>query len=195
MLDPLLTLIAAKAKAVGLVAGTALVTTALVGGGAVAITAVSSETPLTEEAVVSAAATPTVGIGNGKGQGAENRSATATAVLEGKAPAASVVFTCDPTKNHGQNVSAYAKSLPKGPGRGQQVSAAAKSDCGKKAGEAKPAKPVKAAKPAKPAKAPKPVKPAKAAKPAKPAKAATAAVPAERAKPAKPAKGKGSGKG
>jgi type II secretory pathway pseudopilin PulG len=42
-----------------------------------------------------------------------------------------VAFTCDPAKTHGQNVSAYARSLPQGPGRGRQVSQAARSDCGK----------------------------------------------------------------
>ena len=43
-------------------------------------------------------------------------------------------FVCDPTLNHGQNVSAYARSLPKGPGRGRLVSQAARSDCGKAPG-------------------------------------------------------------
>ena len=40
-------------------------------------------------------------------------------------------FVCDPALTHGQNVSAYARSLPKGPGRGRLVSAAARSDCGR----------------------------------------------------------------
>ena len=40
-------------------------------------------------------------------------------------------FVCDPALSHGQNVSAYARSLPKGPGRGRLVSQAARSDCGK----------------------------------------------------------------
>jgi hypothetical protein len=44
-----------------------------------------------------------------------------------------VAFTCDPTKSHGQNVSAYARSLALGPGRGRQVSQVARSDCGKPA--------------------------------------------------------------
>ena len=48
-----------------------------------------------------------------------------------KAAAAGPEFVCDPTLNHGQNVSAYARSLPKGPGRGRLVSQAARSDCGK----------------------------------------------------------------
>ena len=43
-------------------------------------------------------------------------------------------FVCDPALNHGQNVSAYARSLPKGPGRGRLVSQAARSDCGKAPG-------------------------------------------------------------
>ncbi len=42
-------------------------------------------------------------------------------------------FVCDPALSHGQNVSAYARSLPKGPGRGRLVSQAARSDCGKTA--------------------------------------------------------------
>ena len=56
MLDPLLNVLAAKAKAVGLVAGTALVTSALVGGGAIAMTSVSSESALEQETVVTATA-------------------------------------------------------------------------------------------------------------------------------------------
>ncbi len=40
-------------------------------------------------------------------------------------------FVCDPALSHGQNVSAYARSLPKGQGRGRLVSQAARSDCGK----------------------------------------------------------------
>ena len=40
--------------------------------------------------------------------------------------------SCDPDLNHGQNVSAYARSLPKGPGRGRQVSQFARSACGKR---------------------------------------------------------------
>jgi hypothetical protein len=44
-------------------------------------------------------------------------------------------FVCDPALSHGQNVSAYARSLPKGPGRGRLVSQAARSDCGKPAGD------------------------------------------------------------
>jgi hypothetical protein len=44
-------------------------------------------------------------------------------------------FVCDPALSHGQNVSAYARSLPKGPGRGRLVSQAARSDCGKPSGD------------------------------------------------------------
>ena len=40
-------------------------------------------------------------------------------------------FVCDPALSHGRNVSAYARSLPKGPGRGRLVSQAARSACGK----------------------------------------------------------------
>jgi hypothetical protein len=48
------------------------------------------------------------------------------------APAvAGPAFVCDPARSHGENVSAYARSLPKGPGRGRLVSQAARSDCGK----------------------------------------------------------------
>lgn len=32
---------------------------------------------------------------------------------------------------HGQNVSAYARSLPEGPGRGRLLSAAARTECGR----------------------------------------------------------------
>lgn len=189
MFDPLLTLIAAKTKAVGLVAGTAMVTTALVGGGAVAMTAVSDSEDLAAETAVEQVVdttasdleavqavtsdTPTVGIDEPEED---------TPKVPRPLPAD---FTCDDTKNHGQNVSAYAKSLPKGPGRGEKVSAVAQSDCGKKAGgesaeaeveaaevgaaevaesedakteEVKEPKPAKAEKPARAEKAPKAAK-------------------------------------
>ena len=181
MFDPLLTLIAAKTKAVGLVAGTAMITTALVGGGAVAMTAVSSEGAVDETVVVEetldttgsdleavqavTSDTPTVGI-----EEPEEDTPKVPRPLPSD-------FTCDDSLNHGQNVSAYAKSLPKGPGRGEKVSAVAQSDCGKKAGEeaesteaaaeTEDAEDVEEVEEPKPAKAEKPAKPAKAAKPAK----------------------------
>ena len=173
MLDTLLVLLAAKAKTVALVAGTAVVTAGAVGGGAVAVQTVSAEQPSPGVAVAEdAPATPTVGTGKqGKGRGAEQRSDSATAVVTGDGASPVVTFVCDPTRNHGQNVSAYVHSLPKGKGRGALVSSAARSDCGKGGGEAEEAEApdveapdVEASKPAKPATA-------KAAKPAKPSKA------------------------
>ena len=189
MFDPLLTLIAAKTKAVGLIAGTAMVTTALVGGGAVAMTSVSDSEDLAEEtAVVSTEATPapadlqvvesatsdtpTVGIEEPEEEDAD------TPKVPRPLPSD---FTCDDTKNHGQNVSAYAKSLPKGPGRGEKVSAVAQSDCGKTAGEESESTEAEDAESevaetetesdeALPARAEKPAKKAKKAKPAKAAK-------------------------
>ena len=192
MFDPLLTLIAAKTKAVGLIAGTAMVTTALVGGGAVAMTSVSDSEDLAEEtAVVSTEATPapadlqvvesatsdtpTVGIEEPEEEDAD------TPKVPRPLPSD---FTCDDTKNHGQNVSAYAKSLPKGPGRGQKVSAVAQSDCGKKSGEeaesteseesevedAESEVETETDEVEEPARAEKPAKKAKKAKPAKAAK-------------------------
>ena len=131
MFDPLLTLIAAKAssmgRTVGLVAGTAMVTTALVGGGAVAMTVVSSESDLQEDAaVVQTVASPAAEVV------ALPLAATGTVGISPKPrPSLPADFVCDDSKNHGQNVSAYAKSLPKGPGRGEKVSAVAQSDCGK----------------------------------------------------------------
>ena len=137
MLDPMLTLIAAKAKAVGLVAGTAMVTTALVGGGAVAMTAVNAEGDVQEEtAVVQTVEAPA-------DLAVAPTSDTGTVGIDPEVPEEPKVrpplpddFTCDESKNHGQNVSAYARSLPKGPGRGEKVSAVAQSDCGKAAGDA-----------------------------------------------------------
>ena len=153
MLDTALALLAVKAKTIALVAGTAVVTAGAVGGGSVALQAVSSETPVVQAA---AAATPTVTIGigrKGNGRGAERRSDTATAVLTGQPLKPAV---CDPTLNHGQNVSAYARSLPPGPGRGRLVSQFAQSDCGKTAAkvdagevDADDAESTKAEKPAK----------------------------------------------
>ena len=202
MFDPLMTLLAAKAKAVGLVAGTALATTALVGGGAVAITAVSSDTELAPETSVSqdadstqalpagdaaVSATPTVGI--------EPPAETAPVQVDSDADGLDdatglpVGFVCDESKNHGQNVSAYARSLPQGPGRGEKVSAVAQSDCGKtEATEVETAEAEEVEEP-KPAKAEKPAKPAKPAKAAKPAKPAAAEGSAER-----PAASEGKGK-
>ena len=193
MFDPLLTLIAAKTKAVGLVAGTAMVTTALVGGGAVAMTAVSDETAVVPEAAVvledtttapadqqvveaAPAATPTVGI--------EEPETEPVDEPEKVRPPLPADFTCDDTKNHGQNVSAYAKGLPKGPGRGEKVSAVAQSDCGKKSGEeaesteseeaevedAESEVETETDEVEEPARAEKPTKKAKKAKPAKAAK-------------------------
>ena len=222
MLDPLMTLLVAKAKAVSLVAGTALATTALVGGGAVAYTAVSSDTELTPETSVSqdvdstqalpaddatVSATPTVGIETPTEETAPVQVDEDADGLD-DATGLPMGFVCDDTKNHGQNVSAFARSLPKGPGRGQLVSAVAKSDCGKSAEtveteeaeleateaeeteETEEAKPVKAQKPAKAEKPAKAQKPAKADKPAKAQKPAKADKPAKSGKPAK-AEGKG----
>jgi hypothetical protein len=177
--NTLISLFATKAKAGALVAGTALATTAVVGGGAVVLQNVGSEQAVSE-AGGPATPTATIGIGkNGKGKGKENRSDTATAVLEGKDAPTTVTFTCDPSKNHGQNVSSFARSLPKGAGRGEQVSQAAQSDCGKdvkpsptatdaateKAEAEKAEKTAKATtvKPAKPVRTSAPVKPAKPA--------------------------------
>ena len=134
MLDSLLTLLAAKAKVGALVAGSALATTAAVGGGAVAFQAVSDEEPVeapVETVVVEEAPVEAVEVVE------PAPSPTDVAVEEEPAPA--VTFTCDPTKNHGQNVSAYVHSLPKGPGRGELVSAAAQSDCGKEGEESEDA--------------------------------------------------------
>jgi hypothetical protein len=151
---PVLTLLAVKAKAVGLVAGTALATSAVVGGGAMVVTSVSEETPITQE-VVENVDSESADAANPVAEGDETDTELAeeldaepvteleegldteepdvagedvTATAEGE-------FVCDDSKNHGQNVSAYARSLPKGPGRGEKVSAAAQSDCGKQAGD------------------------------------------------------------
>lgn len=185
MLDTVLTLLAAKAKTVALVAGTAAVTAGAVGGGTVALQAVSdsSDLPAAVAPVDVATPTSTIGIGRqGKGQGAQNRSDTATAVLTGGgSDAPAVTFTCDPANNHGQNVSAYARSLPKGPGRGAAVSEAARSDCGKGAAESPEVEEVEAAEAdeteAEQPKAAKPAKPAKAAKPVKAGRPAGAGKP------------------
>lgn len=209
MFDPLLTLIAAKAssmgRTVGLVAGTAMVTTALVGGGAVAMTVVSSESDLQEDAAVvqtvaenadvfalPMADSGTVGIDPEEPKSDKPR------------PPLPDDFTCDESKNHGQNVSAYARSLPKGPGRGEKVSAVAQSDCGKdgKDGEAGEAD-VDAAEEAEEAEEPKPDQAAKKAAQAERKAARTAEqgerkaakkAAADERKAAKGGNGKGGGK-
>ncbi len=227
MFGPLMTLLVAKAKAVGLVAGTAMLTTALVGGGAVAMTAVSHEGEVHEDAAVSQELDPaldpvvlepdpsdseTVGVDDPEVPETEvpETEVPETEVPETEVPETEVPengagvlpadFTCDETKNHGQNVSAYARSLPKGPGRGEKISAVAQSDCGKTAedatkvetAEAEEAEEPKAAKEAKPAKAEGKAK-AKAAGAAKPAKAEGKGKPAGAGKPK--GKGKGGGRG
>ena len=180
MRNNLKSLLVTKSKAGALVAGTALVTTAVVGGGAVALQTVGSEQAVSQ-AGAPATSTATIGVGKkGKGKGAENRSDTATANLKGKDAPTSVTFTCDPSKSHGENVSAYAQSLPKGAGRGQQVSQVAQSDCGK---EVKPSPTATDAATAK-AQAEKTAK-ATAVKTAKPARTK----PTRTAKPTKPEQG------
>jgi hypothetical protein len=166
-----MTLLVAKAKAVGLVAGTAMLTTALVGGGAVAMTAVSHEGEVHEDAAVSEELDPALDPvvlepdpSDSKTVGIDDPEVPKTEAPKTGAGVLPADFTCDETKNHGQNVSAYARSLPKGPGRGEKISAVAQSDCGKtaenatevetaEAEEAKKPKVAKEAKPAKPAKA------------------------------------------
>ena len=130
MSAPLLSLLAGRGRTGALVVATALATTALVGGGTVVLQSVSSA------AAASDTASPETPGSNGRG--AERRSDKAQAAGSGKKKdrVAAVPFTCDPSKSHGQNVSAYVHSLPKGPGRGRLVSEVASSDCGKSAGEA-----------------------------------------------------------
>ena len=64
---------------------------------------------------------------------ADRRSGGAAKPARG--PVTGPAFVCDPALSHGQNVSAYARSLPKGPGRGRLVSQAARSDCGRTAAD------------------------------------------------------------
>ncbi len=194
MSAPLLSLLAAKGRTGALIAATALATAALVGGGSVVLQTVSS---------ASKAPAAAVDEPGSKGRGAEQRSDKAKAATAGKTAGkkeavTAVPFTCDPTKSHGENVSAYVHSLPQGPGRGRLVSEVAKSDCGKDvedeaagasgsaADPQKPADPGKA--PADPGKAPAdPGKaPAGAGKSAEAPGPATAETPKD--KPAKPSK-------
>ncbi len=97
--------------AAGLLAGVGLL-----GGGVVAAAAATpSASPSTEKAAEKAA----------------DRAGREKTKAARKASPAGPAFVCDPALSHGQNVSAYARSLPKGPGRGRLVSQAARSDCGK----------------------------------------------------------------
>ena len=119
--------LARSGRAGALLAATALAITALVGGSAVVLQSVSSASPAAN------AATPENPGSNGRG--AERRSDKAQAATSGKKDrVAAVPFTCDPSKSHGENVSAYVHSLPQGPGRGRLVSEVAQSDCGKTSG-------------------------------------------------------------
>lgn len=192
MSRPLLPLLAARSRTGALIAATALATTALVGGGTVIVQTVSSAS------TAPGASGATVDEPGSRSRGAEQRSDRAKAATAGKKdPVPTVPFTCDPTKSHGENVSAYVHSLPKGPGRGRQVSEVAKSDCGKDVEEATgasgsapdPQKPADAGKaPADPGKAPaNPGKaPAGAGKSAQAPGPATAQTPKD--KPARPSK-------
>jgi hypothetical protein len=164
MSRPFLTLLAARARLVAIVAGTALTTAAVVGGGTVAVQSVATVSP--EPAPVAEKAQ-----GAKHGQGAEKRGLAKLAKLQRANQAPAVPFVCDPSKTHGQNISAYVHSLPTGPGRGALVSQAAKSDCGKPAdGAAEPAKDAtaNAEKPGKPEGVGRPEKPAKPGKVAEP---------------------------
>ena len=164
MSRPLLTLLAAKARLGALVAGTALATAAVVGGGTVAVQSVAAVSP--EPASVAEKAQ-----GANHSQGAEKRGLAKLAKLQRANQTPAVPFACNPSKTHGQNISAYVHSLPKGPGRGALVSQAAKSDCGKPAdGAAEPAKDAtaNADKPGKPGGVGRPEKPAKPGKVAEP---------------------------
>lgn len=163
----LLTLLAAKAKATALVAATAGVTAAAVGGGTLAMQSVNDSSAISDDVAVTASPEPEAEVGAEPVEDptpAVDEVATddvtdvdvtdddvtdddETDVDDGadanpleEVPAI-LGFTCDPSKNHGQNVSAYARSLPKGPGRGALVSQAAKSDCGKNKAEAEAAAP------------------------------------------------------
>lgn len=131
MPDTLLSLFAARARTGALVAGTALATAALLGGGTVALQSVSSSA-----AVPAGTAKPDTGAADqGKAQGEQRRSDTVKAAKARRAGALAAPFVCDPSKTHGENVSAYVHTLPKGPGRGALVSAVAQSDCGKSLGD------------------------------------------------------------
>ena len=127
----------ARTKALGLVAATAAVTTALAGGGVVAVTAVSNDKP----------------VGSSVAALGEQRSATATATIGSKptkpAKPPAQAPTCGAAKNHGAFVSGVAKSAAPGPSHGPKVAAAAKGDCGKKAKPSGAGKPSKSAKPGK----------------------------------------------
>jgi hypothetical protein len=160
--DPLMTLLAAKAKAVGLVAGTALATSAVVGGGAVAMTAVSHETghedaPVVADCVDGAATgdadvcdAPDVtatdadaALDEGEEGIEEGVTAEDVALEDGEEldePGTGILagFPCpEDVKNHGEYVSSVARSKGELSGRehGARVSAAAKSDCGKEKSE------------------------------------------------------------
>ena len=146
----------ARTKALGLVAATAMVTTALAGGGVVAVQVVGNEKPVGASASVPG----------------EQRSDTATATIADKPTKApkprGSAPSCATAGNHGGYVSGIARSAPPGPSHGPAVSAAAQSDCGKAAKPAKSAKPT-----AKPAKSAKPTaKPARTGRPDSPGKSA-----------------------
>lgn len=131
----------ARTKALGLVAATAMVTAALAGGGAVAVTVVSNEKPAGQQRA---------------GVPGEQRSDTATATIASK-PTTSPrprpsAPTCTAAKNHGAFVSGVARSASPGPSHGPLVSAAAKGDCGKTAKPTKSAKPTKTGRPDSPGK-------------------------------------------
>lgn len=140
MSHELTTRLVARMKAIGLVAATAMVTTALAGGGVVAVTTVGNEKPTQHQA----------------GIPGEKRSDSALATI-GSTPTKSPrpkpsAPTCTAAKNHGTYVSGVARSVPPGPSHGPRVSAAAKGDCGKTVKPTKSAKPTTSARPTKSAK-------------------------------------------
>jgi hypothetical protein len=109
-----------------------LVALGVLGGGAVAAGASTpSPAATSDDAAEGRAQTPADKAERKASDKAERKAAKAARRAHPAGPA----FVCDPALSHGQNVSAYARSLPKGPGRGRLVSQAARSDCGKPSGD------------------------------------------------------------
>lgn len=129
MLNGLLTAAAAKAKVAALVLAAFAIGTAAV-AGPVSILPVADETTVTTPAE----GTDTTETGTTVVEGTETVETTETTETPEATPATAAPCPAD-VKNHGAYVSSVAKDpATRGKGHGKAVSAAAKSDCGKKAG-------------------------------------------------------------
>ena len=131
---PLFTLLAAKAKLVGVA-----VVSAAVGGSLVALQAIATTTPADSATTVTAPHPPKIihEVADTSVAGGAPVTATGAGPVTATGAPVAAPVSCAGATNHGAYVSSVARGAAHGKlaGRGILVSAAAKSDCGKGAAE------------------------------------------------------------